>query len=107
MDGIGESLSDYLVAVISDVNAQTETISADGTFTSDVLAGSVTFETLQDFVVMGDDNPSTGRMLISDGSSSVLVIVLDNLNVQLDIDLDLDGTIDETIMLTWADLDVG
>jgi hypothetical protein len=33
--------------------------------------------------------------------------VLDNLNVQLDIDLNLDGTIDQTIMVTWAELDIG
>ncbi len=56
---------------------------------------------------MGDDNPSSGQLLISDSSSSVLVTVLDNMNVQLDIDLDLDGTIDETIVVTWADLDNG
>ena len=58
-------------------------------------------------MIMGDDNPSSGRLLISASSSSVLFIVLDNLNVQLDIDLDLDGTIDETIMLTWTELDIG
>jgi hypothetical protein len=102
-----ESLSDYLLTQVIDVNALTQTINAGGTFSSDILQGSVTFTTLEDFVVMGDDNPSSGRMLISDGSSSVLVIVIDNLNVQLDIDLNLDGTIDQTIMVTWADLDIG
>ena len=107
IDGTGESLSDYLVTVIFDLNAQMETINAGGTFTSDRLEGSVTFETLEDFIVMGNDNPSSGQMLISDTSSSVLVTALDNLNVQLDIDLDLDGTIDETIVVTWSDLDVG
>ena len=76
-------------------------------FTSDRLDGSITFETLEDFIVMGDDNPSSGRMLISDSNSSVLVTALDNLNVQLDIDLDLDGVIDQTIVLTWPELDVG
>jgi hypothetical protein len=33
--------------------------------------------------------------------------VLDNINVQLDIDLDLDGTIDETMMVAWDELDIG
>ena len=107
LDGIGESLSDYLVAVTIDLNAQTETINAGGTLSSDVFEGSVTFATQEDFIVLGDDNPSSGRMLISDNSSSVLVTALDNLNVQLDVDLNLDGTIDETIVLTWAELDVG
>ena len=89
------------------MNALTQTINAGGTYNSDILQGSITFTTLEDFVVMGDDNPSSGQLLISDNSSSVLVIVLDNLNVQLDIDLNLDGVIDRTIMVTWADLDIG
>jgi hypothetical protein len=46
-------------------------------------------------------------MLIRDNISSVLVTVLDNLSVQLDIDLDRNGTIDETIVVTWDELDIG
>ena len=106
VDGAAESLSDYLSTITIDVNALTETVSADGVYTSDELEGSVTFETLEDFVVIGADNPSSGQMLISDGNSSVLITVIDNLSVQLDIDLDLDGMIDETIVLTWSELDV-
>jgi hypothetical protein len=106
-NGSSESLSDYLLTHVIDVNTLTRTINAGGTYSSDVLQGSVTFTTLEDFVVMDDDNPSSGRLLISDTSSSVLVIVLDNLNVQLDIDLNLDGVIDRTIMVTWAELDIG
>ncbi len=107
VDGISESLSDYLIAQVIDQNALTQVISAGGTLTSDILEGSVTFETLEDFIVMGEDNPSSGQLLISDSSSSVLVTVFDNLNVQLDIDLNLDGTIDETIVVTWTELDIG
>lgn len=106
-DRSSESLSDYLTTHVIDVNALTQNISASGIFTSDVLGGSVTFTSLEDFVVMGDDNPSSGQLLISDSGSSVLVTVLDNMRVQLDIDLDLNGTIDETIVVTWADLDIG
>jgi hypothetical protein len=106
-NGSSESLSDYLLTHVIDVNTLTRTINAGGTYSSDVLQGSVTFTTLEDFVVMDDDNPSSGRLLISDTSSSALVIVLDNLNVQLDIDLNLDGVIDRTIMVTWAELDIG
>ena len=107
IDGDNESLSDYLMTQVLDLNALTQVVSANGTFTSDILQGSVTFATLEDFMVMGDDNPSSGRFFISDSRSSVLVIVLDNINVQLDIDLDLDGTIDETIFVTWTELDIG
>jgi hypothetical protein len=56
--------------------------------------------------VIGDDNPSAGELLISDSSSSVLVTVLDNINVQLEIDLELDGTIDQTIVVPWSELDI-
>ena len=107
VNGANESLTDYLMTQVIDQNALTTVLGADGVYTSDTLDGSVTFETLEDFVVMGDDNPSSGQLLISDTSSSVLVTVLDNLNVQLDVDLDLDGTIDESIMVTWAELDIG
>ena len=104
--GISATLTDYVLTQTVDLNALTQVISTNGTLTSTLLEGNVTFETLQDFMVIGDDNPSTGQLLISDGSSSVLVTVLDNINVQLDIDFDLDGTIDQTIMVTWTELDI-
>ncbi len=104
--GITETLSDYVLTQTFDVNALTLVLSTNGTLTSTLLEGSVTFETLEDFAGTFDDNPSSGQLLISDDSSSVLVTVLDNISVQLDIDFDLDGTIDETIVVTWADLDI-
>lgn len=106
VNGDSETLSDFLITQVIDLNALTRIISISGTFTSDILEGSVTFATLEDFMVMGEDNPSSGQLLINDSSSSVLVTVLDNMNVQLDIDLDLDGTIDETIVVTWSELDI-
>ena len=105
--GSSETLSAYVLSQTVDLNALTQVISTSGIFTSTELGGSVTFGTLEDFVVMGDDNPSSGELLISDSSSSVLVTVLDNISVQLEIDLDLDGTIDETVVVTWATLDIG
>lgn len=104
--GESETLADYLLTQTLDLNALLQTINAGGTLTSTVLNGSVTFETIVDFVVMADDNPSAGQMLIADASSSVLVTVLDNISVQLEIDIDLNGTIDETIVVTWAQLDI-
>ena len=104
--GITESLTDYVLTQTFDLNALTQVISSSGALTSSLLEGTVTFETLQDFVVMGDDNPSEGQLLISDGSSSVLITVLDNVNVQLDIDLDLDGIIDETFVVAWSEFDL-
>lgn len=104
--GISVTLTDYVLSETIDLNALTLVISSNATLTSTLLGGNITFETLQDFMIIGDDNPSAGQLLISDSSSSVLVTVLDNINVQLEIDLDLDGTIDETIVVTWAELDI-
>ena len=101
-----ETLSDYVLAETIDLNALVQVIKTSGTFASTLLEGAVVFETLQDFVIMADDNPSAGQLLISDVSSSVLVTVLDNINVQLEIDIDLDGAIDRTIVVTWTDLDI-
>ena len=101
-----ETISDYVLAETLDLNSLTQAINTSGTFASNLLEGTVDFETLQDFMVMGDDNPSAGQLLISDSSSSVLLTVLDNINVQLEIDIDLDGTIDQTTIVAWADLDI-
>ena len=104
--GISVTLSDYALTETLDLNTLTQIAGANGTLTSSLLEGDVTFETLQDFTVIDDDNPSTGQLLINDGGSSVLVTVLDNIDVQLDIDVDLDGIIDETIVVTWIELDI-
>ena len=101
-----ETLSDYVLTETLDLNALTQVVNASGNFASEGLEGAVTFETTQDFVIMADDNPSAGQLFISDSSSSVLVTVLDNINVQLEIDIDLDGTIDQTIVVTWTELDI-
>jgi hypothetical protein len=104
--GVNEELTDYMIEQTTDINALTSSIDTSGTFTSTVLGGSVTFETLQSFVAVADANPSAGEMLIGDSTSSVLVTVIDNVNIQLEIDLDLDGVIDRTIVVGWTDLDL-
>ena len=101
---LDETLSDYILTQTLDLNTLAQVVSTSGNFASESLEGAVTFETLQEFVIMVDDNPSAGQLLISDSTSSVLVTVLDNINVQLDVDIDLDGTIDRTIVVTWTEL---
>jgi len=99
-------LSDYVLTETLDMNALTQVVNASGNFASESLEGAVNFETLENFVIMADDNPSAGQLFISDNSSSVLVTVLDNINVQLEIDVDLDGTIDRTIVVAWIELGI-
>ena len=105
--GSSATLSEYSLTQEIDLNALTQAIATSGTLTSTEFEGSVTFETLQDFVVIGDDNPSAGQLQISDNRSGVLVTVLDNMRVQLDVDTDLNGSIDATIVVTWDQLDSG
>ena len=105
--GNSETLSEYMLTETIDLNLLTQVIGSSGNLSSTLLEGNVTFDTLQDFMVIGDDNPSAGQLIINDSSSGVLVTVLGNINVQLDIDLALDGTVDETIVVTWSELDVG
>jgi len=104
--GISETLTNYVLAETFDLNVLTQAVSTSGTLTSNLLEGSITFETFHNFVVIGDDNPSAGQLMIADSNSSVLVTVLDNTNVQLEIDFDLDGMIDQTIVVTWTELGI-
>ena len=99
-------LSDYVLTETLDLNTLTQVVNASGNFASESLEGAVNFETLENFVIMADDNPSAGQLFISDSSSSALVTVLDNINVQLEIDIDLDGAIDRTIVVAWTELGI-
>ena len=110
--GESETLSDYLLTQAFDLITFMQVINASGVYTSTVLGGSVTFETVADFMILTDGtpyegNPSSGQMLISDSTSSVLVTVIDNISVQLEIDSNLDGMIDSTIVVAWDELDIG
>ena len=99
------TLSAYVLTETIDLNALTQVANVSGTFTNPYRESAVLFDTLQDFVIMADDNPSAGQLFIRDNSSSVLVTALDNINVQFEIDVALNGTIDQTIVVTWAELD--
>ena len=106
LNGTTETLSDFEVTQTIDVNTQTVAADASGSLTSTELNGTVEFETLASFVVIADDNPSAGQLFISDGNSSVLATVLDNLSVQLEVDEDADGTAETTLVVAWDDLDI-
>ena len=101
---LAESLSDFSVTETLDVNSLTLSVNTSGVLASSSLEGSVRFETLDDFVAVADDYPYAGQMRISDAVSSVLVTVLDNINVQLEVDENLDGTVDAMLVVPWTEL---
>jgi hypothetical protein len=103
-NGMTEALSDFAMTQVLDVNTLMMSIVADGVLTSSRLDGSVTFETLEPFMAAVDGNPHSGQMRIAERTSSVLVTVIDNVNVELQVDENLDGLIDATQVTTWASL---
>lgn len=105
-DGETMSLTNFVINETFDLNALTTTIDSSGTLDSSELNGSVEFETTQSFVLVGDEDPFTGQIRIADHTSSLLMTVLDNVNLQIEVDADGDGTPETTLNLTWLDLDL-
>lgn len=108
MEALGESdtLSQYVMTQTRDFNTGMITVAADGVLTSTLFNGSVEFDTLTTFAGFYDDNPYEGQLLIADDSSSVLMTVIDSINVRLEIDFDKDGTIDDTQTVPWSDFGI-
>lgn len=77
---------------------------ANGTLDSSQLPGVVTYSTPVTLEGFGANFPHTGEFLVVSGNSSARLIAIDDVNVQIDIDNNRDGTVDETIMTTWAEL---
>ncbi len=106
INGVTESLSNYLIAFTENDVTLAYTVNANGTVSSTELGGYVQFETLATFEGVAPDYPYTGRMKITgEGNSSVTLTAIDSTNVQLEIDVDGDGTADQTLTTTWESLD--
>ena len=82
-------------------------MNASGTLESSQLPGDVVYSTETTFQGNEGEYPSTGVLLITGDNSSARLVAVDATNVRIDIDNDGDGTLDETIDLTWAELEGG
>jgi len=85
-------------------------VSGQGTLESSFIGGTVTFETTQEVTGTSFDvnNPSAGEMLIvGAANSSVLLRILDSVDVELDLDDEGDGfdAGDVTLPSSWDELD--
>ena len=83
------------------------TLTSEGTLRSSFIGGKVTFRTTPN--VNGDDfdnnDPSAGEMIITGAAnSSILLRILNSVNVALDVDNDGDGAIDDTIPTSWDEM---
>lgn len=101
-----ESLTNFASAFTVDGNLVPApyTTSASGTLDSTRLAGVIRYSNPETFMGRGADYPSSGEFLVEGLGSTLLLIADDSVNVRILIDLGADGTIDETIVTTWAAL---
>ncbi len=80
------------------------TLTAAGTLDTTLLDGVVRYSTVTEFQGVGTEYPSTGRLRVQGSGSSLELVAIDNINVDIEIDSNGDGVIDVTISTTWADV---
>ena len=81
------------------------TMTASGTLDTTRLSGSISYSTPVTFEGFDTDYPESGEMLVTGDSSSARLIAGDNDQVTIEIDTDGNGTVDETIVTTWQELE--
>ena len=102
-----ETLRNYSSAQTFDGNLVPAiyTMTASGTLESSQLPGDVGYSTLTTFQGNEGEYPNTGVLLMNGDNSSARLIAVDATNVRIEIDNNGDGSLDETIELTWAELE--
>ena len=106
--GITESITNFSTIYTADSSTfpVSWTNNSMGTVDSSELAGAVRYETPITFEGSGANYPHTGHLLVTgDMGATLLLRTIDDVNVEIDADYDGDGTVDETFMLTWAELE--
>ncbi|MDJ0710984.1 MAG: hypothetical protein QNJ14_11355 [Woeseiaceae bacterium] len=83
------------------------TFIASGTLDSTSLNGTIRYSTIDTFQGVAGEFPSQGRFRVQGSGSSLELVTIDNVNVDIEIDTNGDGVIDVTISTTWADVSSG
>ena len=101
-----ESLTNFASSLNVDgtVQPSLNARSAAGTLASTQLVGAIRYSTPETFENLGEDFPNSGQFLVEGAGSSMRLIAVDNVEVRIEIDSDGDGTVDATILTTWAEL---
>ncbi|MGB5592137.1 MAG: hypothetical protein WBN31_14420 [Gammaproteobacteria bacterium] len=100
-------LSNFSTTVTSDESSQPPafTYTSSGRISVPTY-GSVSYQVRQPFTGFGEGDPDSGVLYIEGNmGGSITVTVLSNVQVQLDMDYDGDGVTDETIIVTWVELE--
>jgi hypothetical protein len=104
-DGATHTLSSFTSEQTLDGSATSYSLEMSGTLASSGFEGTVDFETTIALQSLGDSYAFAGELLITgaDGAT-ILLLVVDNVNVDLVIDTDGDGEVDDTLNTTWEAL---
>jgi hypothetical protein len=78
---------------------------SSGTIDSTLLPGIVDYSSPVIFTGFDGEYPSEGEFLVVGANSSVRLVAVDNVNIEIRVDTDGDGVVDETIQTTWAALE--
>lgn len=110
LDGKSNTLSGYSVDFSENNQSLDYALSMNGTMSSNLLNGSVTFTTLTQFTGVDIDNndPDSGKMkIIGANNSSATLTAIGNGQVTLEVDADGDGVVDAngTDTIAWSALD--
>ena len=104
-----ETLRNYSSAQSFDGNLSPAayTLEASGTLDSSQLPGDLAYSTETTFVGNEGEYPNAGVLVVRGDNSSARLNAIDATNIRIDIDSNGDGVTDETIDLTWAELEDG
>jgi hypothetical protein len=80
------------------------TMTASGTLDSYKLDGVIRYSTPMMFVGFGASYPHEGELFVEGDNSSALLVADSDVDVHIDVDSNGDGTVDATIVTTWAEL---
>jgi hypothetical protein len=103
----GESLTltDYDIQETENQATGAYSISINATISSSGLGGSVTVTTDVALTGIGAFDPDSGQITcVGAGNTSVTLIVLDSIDVQLEVDQNGDGITDQTLFAAWTEL---
>jgi len=100
-------LSNFTTTASSDESAQPPAFTFESSGRISVPQhGSVTYRVEEPFTGFGEGDPESGVLYIEgSGGGNITATVLSSTQVQLEMDYDGNGSIDETVIVTWVELE--
>lgn len=105
--GWSGKIADFTAQGTSNENTGAYTFDMEGTVSDSDLGGFVTMQTTTPFTGVEPNDPGSGVLVVTGADNSTLTLVaLDSVNVELRVDEDGDGTPEEIIPTTWEELEL-